>query len=70
MNSLSDEELNYIVNAVVEKLTSENPGRLHDIFVSNSVCNERYSFLKIAVLGLYALVGTGFTAVLTVLLSK
>ncbi len=59
MNSLNDDELNVIVNTVFD--------RLRAVFVSRELCDERYKWLRNAILGLYAFIGIGFVSVIATL---
>jgi len=63
VTNLTDQELTHIVQGVVEALRKENPA-----FVTLDVCNERYGWLRKAILGLYGLVGGATLVLLAVIL--
>lgn len=64
MSDISGDELKRIVEAVIDALKTHNPE-----FVTIAVCNERYGWLKKAILGLYGFIGAVLVAVLAVLIT-
>ena len=65
VSDISHDELKRIVEAVIEALKTDNPGG----FVTTSICNERYGWLKKAIIGLYGFIGAVLVAVLAVLIT-